>query len=84
MGRKLTDEQVNKIASRLYGSCLSLDEVIEDETGLTFGELDYEDCLAIDDLVFECQACNWWFGSSEYSDKVTHENYCESCGEDEY
>lgn len=85
MGRKLTDEQVDKLCKSLYGSADFIDNVLEFYGwGVTENDLTYEDHLAIDNVVFNCTCCGWWFGAGEWTEKETDELICESCGEDEY
>lgn len=65
-------------ASQLEGTCNSIiglgEEYEEAANDQTF-------CLALDQLVFECQCCNWWFEQSEMADRKDEAWICEKCTE---
>lgn len=64
-------------ANRLLGSCLSLHDL-----GSEYEELENNEafCARLDELVFCCEGCAWWFEASD--NKGTDELMCEDCCED--
>lgn len=73
-------EIARKVAEYLQGTCSSVAVALE-----TLGyddelSLDDEFCAVLDDLVFECTTCNWWYEQSEMADD--DERQCEECAGD--
>lgn len=72
-----------RAAAALEGTCSSLQQVLTDL------DADGADdnaifCARLDDLVFECEQCNWWFEQSEMAERTDERWICEDCtGEDE-
>jgi len=52
-----------------------------DSFDIDSGELSQEDLEQIDDEIFCCTGCNWWYGVNVQSLK-TDEPICEDCCED--
>ena len=74
-------ERVNTLIEYLQGTCKSLSEAcnehdIEHES-LTQAELD-----ELDNHIFECPVCNWWYETSEMQTADNGENVCSECLED--
>lgn len=75
-------KKLNRLIESIEGTCDSLDSVIEE----IFGEgedsatLDLEELEYIDDRIFECDCCGWWYAKCSESE---FENRCEDCFEDE-
>ena len=78
---KLTNQQINDIADILQGSCLSLEDgicaVLGDDA--TVDDLDLDDYYALDEVVFLCASCNWWYEAGYWNSEKTDENYCLDC-----
>jgi hypothetical protein len=64
-------ERVSALADRLVGTCYhGVDEI---------AELTKDECYQLDDLVFMCGECEWWFEQSECVN--TDEGwFCRECG----
>lgn len=79
MTDQLTDA-ARIIASDLQGTCMSLTEALE-RAGLPAElELNIDFCNELDQLVFECENCGWWYELSEMSET---KNYtCTDCEAD--
>ena len=65
------------LVNNYQGSCNSIspkDESFLEEFDM-FGDLDNE--------IFECGTCGWWYDSSEEGESSTYERTCEDCCKDE-
>ncbi len=71
-GCERRSRRVNQVAAELLGQCLkSLEDVsTEQERTLQF-------LRELDDLVMECQQCNWWVDADEVDD----DQHCEDCAD---
>lgn len=71
------------IAHELQGTCTSLGAILE-RYEMEGAENDTDFCFALDQQVFECECCGWWFEQSEMTayDPVGRW-ICEECGGDE-
>jgi hypothetical protein len=76
---------IDKLASILQGTCMSLDGGLQDL--LDDGNAD-EDILStqhrseLDNLVFLCPQCGWWCETSEANESDTGEDLCDDCTEE--
>lgn len=81
--RRLTDAQIDDLALHLQGTCKDLNAALV-ELGLC-GDSDAmttDDCMQLDDKVFQCTDCGWWDEVGEMS--ANSEGCCRECtGEDE-
>ena len=66
------------IAAYLYGSSLSLSSVLED-FAMEEAEQDTDFLEALDELVFCCTGCDWWFEQSEMAEDCGDDWVCEDC-----
>lgn len=79
-----TAEQIQKIADELEGSCGRLAEAacsvlgIEDHRDADMDAIDE----ALEDKVFECEECGWWYKLDEESDDEP--GVCQDCTDDYY
>jgi hypothetical protein len=67
--------EIDKFIEHLVGTCKSLDEAKSDfdlDRELTDRELE-----AIDEALFRCGGCDWWFPVEE----MTEQEVCEGCEE---
>jgi len=72
--RDYSDEQIDKLAHRLQGTCDSIEKALEE---LEFEkEMTISDCNELDQKVFCCEVCEWWYEISE----MDEENEWECCG----
>lgn len=76
-----SEEKLNELIEYLQGSCKTLQEGLNDIFGEDFDEdqLTEEDHQFIDDSIFNCETCGWWY---EVADS-TEDNNCISCTEEE-
>jgi hypothetical protein len=82
MKRRLSDEQVEKVVNELQGTCMqSIDDVVRNSLEVDPSELTQEDYKAIEEHIFECFICGWWFEDSERTE-VNGEQCCRQCAED--
>jgi hypothetical protein len=82
--KKITDEQVNEIKEALEGTCDTLDGAIQEFTGddsLSSNDLTSEQHSEIEQEIFLCDDCGWWYAISDQSE--TEAGYCENCAPEE-
>lgn len=63
--------KINKVAEKIVGTCRSLDEVLQEVFGddeLTMTDLGADLLEELDELVLECEGCNWWVEAAEVND----------------
>lgn len=81
-----TYEEMQEIIECLRGTCKSLDDgVSEIFEGKDFGDMSMDNCYQLDEQIFLCDACGWWYEIGESADD---ENYmggqiCQNCKEEE-
>lgn len=81
---KSSNFDINKVIESLEGSCDTIDDVIESlYPGMDEDDLTGDDYNAIDNQIFRCPTCGWWFDLSEQSDNEEDTGDCENCYEDE-
>jgi len=79
MSRIVTPEEIQNIINSLQGSCQSLREVCENE-GFEEEDLLPEQINEIEQEIFLCTTCGWWYEISEMSEESEDgENTCEGC-----
>lgn len=72
-----TPEELARIAAdRLNGTCMAIYDLGEE---FEEAEIDAEFCAVLDQLVFCCEQCGWWFEQSEMAEGG--EWICEACAE---
>ena len=85
MSRKTTDEQLNKIAAELVGSCeRTIQEVCESEGFPAHDDWTKEDYEAFDQLAFCCAICGWWCSGDDHGSEEAEDEagnfVCSECG----
>ena len=78
--KTLTDagfSSVEVLIEQLMGTCQDFSEV-----GVDFYELDKEELECINDNIFNCASCGWWYDTSDMSSEHD-EVVCTNC-EDTY
>lgn len=79
--RSVTADEVNDIIEYLQGTTNNLSDAVSlitsDECELN--DLTLEQHHEIDDKIFECVECGWWYEISDVSTLETDENYCNEC-----
>lgn len=80
---KFNDRQINYIIATLQGTCGDLGSTIEE---LFNGELTEEDLTednhqTIENEIFRCEECGWWYESVSKSE-VEDESICDDCNEE--
>ena len=86
MAEILTNWQVemtalaHKAIEQLSGTCKAIYELGEEfeaaSNNTTF-------CAVIDENIFCCTSCNWWFEQSEMANRKDEEWICEECTDDD-
>lgn len=67
MNEEQSGIDINQLIEHLQGSCTSLDQAIADLTDgeKGFEDLTDEDFFKLDNAIFECTYCGWWYETSE-------------------
>jgi hypothetical protein len=78
---KVSKEQLSVLIDHLQGTCKGLSDACED-LGFKYNDLTMEQLEEIDNHLFQCDHCGWWYEISEQSDLETDDNMCKDC-EDE-
>ncbi len=70
----------DKAASELEGTCKAIYDL-----GPEFEDASNEQafCNRLDELVFECQICNWWYEQSQMAVRDDEEWICQECTDEE-
>jgi hypothetical protein len=83
----LTKEKIQEIIDHLQGSCMSLEQGCT-ECGIEYDDLTNEEetefTAVLDDAIFNCESCGWWYEIGDYA--VHNPNalqICSNCEEDE-
>jgi len=79
----ITDEQIEEIKEYLQGSCNTLDDAVQTICGDSYSEddLSIEQIEDIENWTRECEQCNWWCETSEFSEGDG--TICDDCYEEE-
>ncbi|WP_315921481.1 hypothetical protein [Mesorhizobium sp. SP-1A] len=74
-------KQANDVAHHLSGTTKSLEQGISDVLGEEFLHLEdnREFLLNIDDKIFTCVTCGWWYENSENAGERQNGFYCFDC-----
>lgn len=70
--------KMRKVAESLQGTCKSLDDELQrvfDNEELSVIDFDTLLLQELDDMVMECQGCNWWHETHELDD----DQLCDDC-----
>jgi hypothetical protein len=71
-------EIILNLISDLEGTCTDLSVALK-EYNLTEEDLTMEDRGLIDENIFLCETCGWWYGCED----CKHDEVCYDCSEDE-
>lgn len=77
----LTHSQTEQLIEHLKGTCKSLQEGCMDLFQIDDDELSDENRAQIDDEIFRCNTCDWWFECSDES--IFSEGDCNECVPDD-
>lgn len=69
----------DKAAEQLEGTCKSIDKLQDDEIDAARNDAVF--CARLDELIFECETCNWWCEISEMAEGKDW--ICDECSEEE-
>lgn len=77
---KISLEKAQEVIEHLNGTCLSI------EQGCADLDVDPEDfldqhCHLLDDAIFNCEGCGWWFEQGEMADDPHDRWVCGDCVE---
>lgn len=74
---------VDKIIERLQGSCIGLEQACA-EYGINSSNLSFEDLAEIDNWIFYCDNCGWWYDVGDKSHNTdSYDNICIYCADEE-
>lgn len=73
--------QISFIIENLMGTCKTVEEVCN-EYGLEERDLAAEDFDEIDNSIFLCADCGWWYDLGEQGECDGDDTICEKCYED--
>ena len=75
-----TSKQIEEIIIQTQGTCNQLDEAIQNVLGTDCDDSDLtqEELGEIDQEIFNCSTCNWWYEICEQSEDG---ETCEDCKE---
>ena len=68
---------ISEVVNSLQGTCKTLSQVLESLYEIDEAALTEEDHGYIDNEIFQCNGCEWWYELSEQED----EGLCSSCYE---
>lgn len=77
----MTNEEMEKLIGHLQGTCISLNEGTQALFDLDEDCLTTENSQQIDDEIFLCEECGWWYEVSEMSERED-EQVCNDCHEE--
>jgi len=75
------DFDVQQLVKDLQGTCNDIPDYLPE--GMDEYDLTDEDHEFIDQEIFHCTVCGWWYEISEESGKDESELICQDCAEDE-
>lgn len=85
--RKLTQDEIYELIHYLQGTCMSLDNALEQLFELDTCEVENEIqmCNILDDAIFNCSRCGWWCEAGDWITEedpnyVDGEEICTQCG----
>lgn len=78
----VTNEQVDELIAYLQGSCKSLDEGCNDVFEQDEDVLTMEQIERIDQEIFKCAGCGWWYETAEESGSDDSDLICNNCAEE--
>jgi hypothetical protein len=68
---------VHDLISNLNGSCNTINEELP--YGMDEEDLTEEDRAVINETIFECDTCGWWYDIEEMNESEGGENICSDC-----
>jgi len=79
---EFTTEEIEQIINYLQGTCKSIDDAIYDIFGedRDINDLSAGDYASIDERIFLCNTCGWWYEQGEMAENDNWE--CEGCADD--
>lgn len=80
-GKNVSAPDVHVIAEELRGTSKSLDDVLE-ELGSSYDAMTREWFYDLDQVVFQCEGCNWWCEISEMTEDPDFDWHCRDCRPD--
>ncbi len=75
--------RIDDLVYHLQGTCISLEEACAD-LGFDREDLTMKELEELDNCLFECDNCGWWYDVGERSDVDCDENICLHCAPEFY
>lgn len=79
---EIDEDLLDEIITDLMGTCRDIDDVLNDYD-IEFDDLEDEHFSYIDDTIFCCDQCGWWFEISDSNDYENGMLICNHCLDDE-
>lgn len=79
----ITKDQTTELIEYLHGSCKSLDEGCQDLFEQDSEVLTADQLQEIDNEIFRCSQCGWWYEIAEESGKDESDLICNNCADEE-
>lgn len=77
----LLNADIHAIADDLRGTTGSLEETLDEITGIEVDDIALESLGELDELIFQCEKCSWYCEIGEMSE--SEESVCDECAADE-
>lgn len=78
----ITDIQLKELIDYLRGSCKSLDGGVRELFDIDGDDLTEEQLQEIDNEIFHCSQCGWWYEIAEESGKDDSDLICNDCADE--
>lgn len=80
---KISETQLQEIIEALQGTCDTLDgivQVVMEDDNICTNDLTPEQLEELDQQIFLCETCGWWYEISEMSDE---DQVCQDCDDED-
>jgi len=84
--RNIPDAKMDELVEHLQGSCESLEDGLRkvlDDDDADMESMTHDDCLYLDDRIFNCEICGWWCEVGDTSPDQPDDDdrlICTQCG----
>lgn len=75
--KKEMEARADRAAEELLGTCKGLHEVCPNDE-----QDDGDFCARLDELVYECEQCGWWYEAGDGQHGMGSGFYCDDCKEE--
>jgi len=78
---KIRYKLMDDLIENTMGTCQGLEYHLEG-FGMELDDLTMEELYYIEDAIFECACCGWWYDLSEICPEIEDETVCMNCEDD--